>query len=41
MIFVRNDRGSHNPDEAMELGDFMLGVELLYHAVTTAPESLP
>jgi N-carbamoyl-L-amino-acid hydrolase len=40
MIFVRNDRGSHNPDEAMELGDFMLGVELLYHAVTTPPESV-
>jgi len=34
MIFVRNDRGSHNPDERMELGDFMLGVELLYQAVT-------
>jgi N-carbamoyl-L-amino-acid hydrolase len=34
MIFVRNDRGSHNPDERMDLGDFMLGVELLYQAVT-------
>ncbi|MGQ0656303.1 MAG: hydantoinase/carbamoylase family amidase [Betaproteobacteria bacterium] len=34
MIFVRNDRGSHNPDEKMELGDFMMGVELLYQAVT-------
>jgi N-carbamoyl-L-amino-acid hydrolase len=39
MIFVRNDRGSHNPDEAMELADFMMGVELLYHAVTAAPEA--
>jgi len=36
MIFVRNDRGSHNPEEKMELGDFMMGLELLYHAVTTA-----
>lgn len=33
MIFVRNDLGSHNPDEKMDLGDFMLGVELLYQAV--------
>jgi N-carbamoyl-L-amino-acid hydrolase len=40
MIFVRNDRGSHNPDEAMALADFMMGVELLYHAVTTPPAAL-
>lgn len=37
MIFVRNDHGSHNPREAMELGDFMKGVELLYHALQEAP----
>ena len=29
MIFVRNDKGSHNPDEAMELPDFMRATELL------------
>jgi N-carbamoyl-L-amino-acid hydrolase len=29
MIFVRNSHGSHNPDEAMELRDFMLGTQLL------------
>jgi len=29
MIFVRNDKGSHNPDEAMEFEDFALGVRLL------------
>ena len=29
MIFVRNANGSHNPDEAMEIDDFMKGVELL------------
>jgi len=29
MIFVRNANGSHNPDEAMEIDDFMRGVELL------------
>jgi N-carbamoyl-L-amino-acid hydrolase len=34
MLFVRNDKGSHNPDEKMDLGDFMMGVEVLYQAVT-------
>jgi N-carbamoyl-L-amino-acid hydrolase len=29
MIFVRNDKGSHNPEEAMEAEDFALGVRLL------------
>ncbi|MGF6771742.1 N-carbamoyl-L-amino-acid hydrolase [Paraburkholderia sp. GAS199] len=33
MIFVRNQNGSHNPDEAMRLADFMDGVELLYEGV--------
>jgi N-carbamoyl-L-amino-acid hydrolase len=30
MIFVRNRNGSHNPDEAMDLDDFMCGFELMY-----------
>ncbi len=30
MIFVRNRNGSHNPDEAMALDDFMRGFELVY-----------
>lgn len=34
MIFVRNENGSHNPHEKMDLDDFMLGVEVLYQAVT-------
>ncbi|WP_244193930.1 M20/M25/M40 family metallo-hydrolase [Bordetella genomosp. 12] len=29
MIFVRNENGSHNPDEAMSLDDFGLGACLL------------
>lgn len=29
MIFVRNEHGSHNPDEAMGLDDFGLGARLL------------
>jgi len=33
MIFVRNQRGSHNPDEGMLIDDFMLGTGILYEAV--------
>lgn len=29
MIFVRNDKGSHNPEEAMEFSDFALGTRLM------------
>ena len=29
MIFVRNKNGSHNPDEAMEIGDLMEAVKLM------------
>jgi beta-ureidopropionase / N-carbamoyl-L-amino-acid hydrolase len=39
MIFVRNENGSHNPNETMALDDFMAGVELLY-AACTAPKWL-
>ena len=34
MIFVRNEHGSHNPRESMAMGDFLQGVDLLYHALT-------
>lgn len=33
MIFVANEHGSHNPDEAMEMPDFMQGVKLLWKVV--------
>lgn len=33
MIFIRNDHGSHNPDEAMDLADFGQGLRLLVAAV--------
>ena len=33
MIFVRNDRGSHDPDEAMDVADFAAGLTLLRHAI--------
>jgi N-carbamoyl-L-amino-acid hydrolase len=29
MILIRNDHGSHNPDEAMELADFAVGTHAL------------
>lgn len=33
MLFVRNANGSHNPDEAMDLGDFLKGVDVLTEAL--------
>ena len=29
VVFVRNDRGSHNPDEAMDLDEFILASRVL------------
>ena len=29
MLFIRNANGSHNPDEAMEIADFMEATRLL------------
>jgi N-carbamoyl-L-amino-acid hydrolase len=34
MVFVRNEGGSHNPDERMDIDDFMKGAEVLYAAAT-------
>jgi N-carbamoyl-L-amino-acid hydrolase len=33
MIFIRNENGSHNPNEAMDMDDFMIAVEVLSRAV--------
>jgi N-carbamoyl-L-amino-acid hydrolase len=33
MVFVRNEHGSHNVHEAMEISDFMQGVDLLHAAL--------
>jgi N-carbamoyl-L-amino-acid hydrolase len=30
MIFVRNKHGSHNPEESMDIEDFLKGAELMY-----------
>lgn len=35
MIFVRNQHGSHNKHESMNIDDFMLGVEVLWKTVST------
>jgi N-carbamoyl-L-amino-acid hydrolase len=33
MIFVRNANGSHNPHEAMDVDDFMKGVDLMFASI--------
>ncbi|HSN45535.1 MAG TPA: M20/M25/M40 family metallo-hydrolase, partial [Casimicrobiaceae bacterium] len=38
MIFVRNQNGSHNPQEAMRTEDFMAGCELLWRLVVDFEE---
>jgi N-carbamoyl-L-amino-acid hydrolase len=38
MIFVRNEHGSHNPNEAMEITDFLYGEDVLYHAILDPPQ---
>jgi N-carbamoyl-L-amino-acid hydrolase len=30
MVFVRNQNGSHNPQEAMEIQDFLVGTSIIY-----------
>lgn len=37
MLFIRNENGSHNPDEAMDLDDFMLGTQVMYQALAGIP----
>jgi N-carbamoyl-L-amino-acid hydrolase len=37
MIFVRNHNGSHNPDEAMAMDDFAVGVRALMGLLTEFP----
>jgi len=37
MIFVRNEHGSHNPDEAMSMDDFAVGARALLGLLTDFP----
>lgn len=41
MIFVRNDKGSHNPDEAMAFEDFAAGVRLMTYFVAELDQAGP
>lgn len=34
MVFVANQEGSHNPNEKMQMDDFMLGTEVLHAAIS-------
>jgi beta-ureidopropionase / N-carbamoyl-L-amino-acid hydrolase len=38
MIFVRNQGGSHNPLEAMEMPDFLMASDLLYRTLAEGPD---
>lgn len=38
MIFVRNANGSHNPREAMEIDDFLAGVQVMRAAIREATQ---
>ena len=41
MVFVRNQNGSHNPHEAMELADFMLGTQVMADTIAAIPAAQP
>ncbi|BBK41657.1 Zn-dependent hydrolase [Allostella vacuolata] len=36
MIFIRNDKGSHNPEERMDMADFLAGADLLHEGLMEA-----
>ncbi|MCV9999359.1 hydantoinase/carbamoylase family amidase [Pararhizobium sp. YC-54] len=38
MIFVRNSNGSHNPNEAMDIDDFLVGVHTMREAIREAAQ---
>lgn len=40
MVFVRNQNGSHNPHEAMELDDFFAGAEVLAQSLLNAADMI-
>jgi len=39
MLFIRNQNGSHNPNEAMDMTDFMKGVDVLHRTVCQIAKS--
>jgi N-carbamoyl-L-amino-acid hydrolase len=40
MVFVRNEHGSHNPQEAMDMEDFLVGAALLREVLLTGAEAV-
>ena len=38
MIFVRNEHGSHNPQESMRISDFLAGVAVMRRALMEAAD---
>jgi N-carbamoyl-L-amino-acid hydrolase len=40
MIFVRNDKGSHNPQESMDYADFFCAAEVLARTIRAAADRL-
>jgi beta-ureidopropionase / N-carbamoyl-L-amino-acid hydrolase len=38
MVFVRNENGSHNPKEAMNLDDFVAGIAVMRTAIEEADQ---
>ena len=40
MVFVRNEHGSHNPHEAMDLDDFLAGAAVLREVLLNGAEVL-
>lgn len=36
MLFVRNEHGSHNPHEAMEIDDLLAGIAVMRSAIREA-----
>ncbi|WP_299593253.1 Zn-dependent hydrolase [uncultured Tateyamaria sp.] len=39
MVFIRNGNGSHNPDEAMDIDDFLAGMSIIYTYLMEEPAS--
>ena len=38
MLFIRNENGSHNPDEHMDMADFDRALEVLFALVSNPTE---
>jgi N-carbamoyl-L-amino-acid hydrolase len=36
MVFVRNQNGSHNPREAMDIADLIAGIDVMHDAIREA-----